>query len=135
MVCEQCGKATEMELCITCLRDLDPQDRYERFIQDEYKEEGEKVFKCPKCGGLDCIYGDFAINETEMSYGFSLESFKPKLKPTDTDMWCEYEYKGEIVQGNTLLDDIHELRFECRECGYDFDGQDDELNKNIVVIH
>ena len=39
MACEQCGKATEMELCITCLRDLDPNDRYERFMHFTQEEE------------------------------------------------------------------------------------------------
>ena len=135
MVCEECGKATEYNLCVECVRDLDEDDRFERFMQAEYKAEGEKVFKCPKCDTLDCIYGDFAINGTEMAYGVSFESFTPKLSPTDGPMWCEYLYKGKIVQGNTLLDDIQELRFACRKCGYDFDGQDDELNENIAIIY
>jgi|TARA_B100000085_G_scaffold269978_1_gene281927 Zn finger protein HypA/HybF involved in hydrogenase expression len=104
-------------------------------MQEEYKAEGEKVFKCPKCDNLDCIYGDFAINGVEWHNGIHYESFKPLLKPTETDMWCQYMYKGKMVQGNTLLDEIQELRMECKHCGYDFDGQDDELNDNIVVIH
>lgn len=127
MVCEECGKATEEELCVTCVRDLDEDDRFERFMQKEYKAEGEKVFKCPKCGNLDCIYGNFVLNDWE--------EFTPLLKPTNTDMWCQYMYKGRMVQGNTLLDEIQELRMECKHCGYDFDGQDDELNDNIVIIH
>jgi len=99
----------------------------EGFMEKEHKAEGEKVFKCPKCNRLDCIYGDFVLNDWE--------EFKPKLKPTNTNMWCQYMYKGKMVQGNTLLDEIQELRMECKHCGYDFDGQDDELNDNIVISH
>lgn len=35
MACKECGKATEYDLCITCLRDLDPDDKYERFMQED----------------------------------------------------------------------------------------------------
>ena len=55
--------------------------------------------------------------------------------PTKSEMWCQYLYNGEMVQGNTLLDEIQELCFACTECGYNFNGQDDELNKNIVIVH
>ncbi len=109
-----------------CMNDL-VDETLERFMQEGYKAEGEKVFKCPKCNGLDCIYGDFVLNDWE--------EFKPKLKPTNTDMWCQYMYKGKMVQGNTLFDEIQELRMECKYCNYDFDGQDDELNNNIVITH
>jgi len=40
--CIECGKATEMRLCVTCLRDLDPEDRYERMCQEEYRMECEE---------------------------------------------------------------------------------------------
>ena len=127
MTCKECGKATEDNMCIECVRDLDEDDRFEKFMQKEYKAEGEKVFKCPKCNRLDCIHGDFVLEDWE--------EFTPKLKPTDTNVWCQYLYKGKMVQGNTLLDEIQELRMECKHCGYDFDGQDDELNQHIVIIH
>jgi len=130
MVCKECGRGlrfnTESGLCSMCMNDL-VDETLERFMQEGYKAEGEKVFKCPKCNGLDCIYGDFVLNDWE--------EFKPKLKPTNTDMWCQYMYKGKMVQGNTLFDEIQELRMECKHCGYDFDGQDDELNNNIVITH
>jgi len=130
MVCEECGRGlrynTESGLCSMCMNDL-IDETLERFMQEEYKAEGEKVFKCPKCNRLDCIQGDFVLNDWE--------EFKPILKPTNTDMWCQYMYKGKMVQGNTLLDEIQELRMECKYCGYDFDGQDDELNNNTVITH
>jgi len=130
MVCKECGRGlrfnTESGLCSMCMNDL-VDETLERFMQEGYKAEGEKVFKCPKCNGLDCIYGDFVLNDWE--------EFKPKLKPTNTDMWCQYMYKGKMVQGNTLFDEIQELRMECKYCNYDFDGQDDELNNNIVITH
>lgn len=138
MVCEECGRGlrfkTGYNLCITCMNDL-VDENYERFMQAEYKAEGERVFKCPKCGGLDCIHGDFAIDGIELHNGTHYDSFKPKLMPTKGEMWCQYLYNGEMVQGNTLLDEIQELSFACTECGYNFNGQDDELNKNIVIVH
>tara|TARA_R100001015_G_C4631780_1_gene194599 strand:- start:2367 stop:2789 length:423 start_codon:yes stop_codon:yes gene_type:complete len=131
MVCEECGKASEYNLCVECVRDLDEDDRFERFMQAEEmvmpKDPRERQeYQCPKCNGLDCIYGDFVLNDWE--------EFKPKLTPTDNDMWCQYSYNGEIVQGNTLLDEIQELSFACTKCGYNFNGDDEELNENIVTV-
>lgn len=137
MVCKGCGRGlrfkTGYNLCISCMNDL-VDERLERFMQEEYKKEmvitkdsrKKQVYQCPKCKAIDCIHGDFVLNDWE--------EFKPKLMPTKGKMWCQYSYNGEMVQGNTLLDEVQELSISCIKCDYDFDGQDDELNNNIVTV-
>ena len=135
MVCVECGKATEYNLCVECVRDLDEDDRFERFMQEEYKAEGEKVFKCPKCKGIDCIIGEFVFYNGK----YGEHEFFPKLRPTNVKhangdhYWCEYEFQGSTVIGNTH-NSIEELGISCNKCDYRF-LDDEELNNNIVIIH
>jgi len=137
MVCKECGRGLRFEtgygLCISCMNDL-VSEHYERFMQEEDKKEmviskdprERQEYQCPKCKAVDCIHGDFVLNDWE--------EFKPKLMPTKGKMWCQYLYNGEMVQGNTLLDEIQELSFNCTKCGYNFNGDDEKLNENIVTV-